>query len=179
VIDLTGIYNALIEQWDKFPNVSRSQFTNGVESRGIATAVEADAYVGHFILAARSLAVLDGDDWDALQTRVQALGLEVAVRAGRKIHAEVLEYVDYKVERLQLQLDGANGLISEADRKLTNGAIGRDWIDANAPGGPQLRADMLDLLDVGIAAETGKRTALLRIKAELEERITKLGGTPT
>jgi hypothetical protein len=109
MINLDGIFNALVEQWTDFPNVSQAQFAAGVESRGIATEDEANLYVGHFISIAVDLSVLDVETWDGLQARVQSVGIERASRAGLIIHSKVRERAAFRIDQLEAEIADLDG----------------------------------------------------------------------
>ena len=175
MIDLTGIYNGLLEQWDQFPSISRAQFTNGIESRGIATAAEADAYVESFAQAALDLALLDVADWDTLQARVAAVGLVRAISASRNIHERVLTFPAYRINLLEVEIAAIDARVEIETRLQTNGTQGRAWLVANGPSG-SLKDDTLTVIDrglgnVGAVIELGDREKTKRL-----EEIARLGG---
>jgi len=175
MIDLDGIFGALVEQWDTTPSATRSQFTGAVESRGIATQVEAELYVSHFLARAVELALLDTGDWINLQGRVQAVGLERATEAGRKIHNDLRERAPFRIDRLTVLVAAHDTAILELDRLKANAEIGRTEIESRFPPNG-LRDDTLAVLGRGINQIDGSRPVLVRRRAKFADELATLEG---
>jgi hypothetical protein len=175
MVDLTGIYNALLEQWEKFPSISQNQFVNGVESRGIATASDANLYVVHFIQAAVDLALLNEPaDWDSLQARVSGVGLERATRASLSIHQRVSDLAEHRIARLEVVIAAFDEAIAELDRLKPNAVLGRAQIESHFPAS-ELRDDTIAVLNRGIGSIDATRPSLIRRRDAFAEELAALG----
>jgi hypothetical protein len=174
VIDLTGIYNALVEQWSQHPNITQQQFVNGVESREIATADQANLYVQHFTQTAVDLMMLDVADWDSLQARVQSVGIDTAARAGTNIHAAVVKLADFRIDALQGQLAEQDAAIAENEAVTVDAVSGREEIFVRFPAS-DTRDRTVFVLNVGIQQMTGSRQRAQRQRQRLVDELAALG----
>lgn len=176
MINIDGIYNALIEYWASpaFPNWSAAQFVSEVNSRGIATSAETTLYLTHFGEVAVSLAMLDAADWTTLQSRVQAVGLERAVSASRLIHQALRRLGAFRIAELQDQLASFTETIATNTTMLANAATGRAQILAQFPSS-QVRNDTVAVLDAGTQMITASLARAERRKAEIEAELEQLG----
>jgi hypothetical protein len=177
-VNIQGIFDGLLEAFALPSAPTLQQFVTSIEQRGIASQDEANAYVTHFLRGAVSLTMLDqGATFDDLMTRARAVELENAVRAARRVHAEVMEFVDYKIEQLQVEHGAVQATLTTAQRVLDNAVVARAWIEANAPGSAQTKADTLLVMDAGVNVQTGFRDIAQRRLDELQIQIERLGGT--
>ena len=177
MIDLQGIFDGLLQFFDKAQNGDREQFITAIVDREIATEGETNVFLNHFLALGVSLAMLNSADFDVLMAKRRAVGLDTAIRAARVIRGKLAEVVEFKIAQLQIGLDQANDYIVLRTTTLANVATARAWIDTNAPA--VLKADTLETLDAGTFKVRGQLAAAQRIAAEKTEEIIKLGGVPT
>lgn len=178
MINFDGIFNALIQQWEQAPSMTRVNFCAQVETQGIATAEDANLYVTNFLSMAQSLALIDDTTWATLQARVAEVGLERAVTAGRIVHERVIELADARVDRLQGNIDALQAEIDEATRVRENALSAKPIIESQFPAS-QVREDTLVCIDRGATILQGlidsANLHIERYQAEID-RIEGTGG---
>ena len=179
MIDLTGIFQGLLEFFEVLPNGTRNQFVNALVAREIATVDEANLWIDKFLGIGEGMALIGAADFDVLMAKARDAGLERASNGARAIFDKLVQLVDFRIQELQGRLDSLRLLLAGIEVQIPLVAQGRIWIEANAPGSVELKAAVLAAIDTGATWLENDQHNLEHLIEQAEIRIEGMGGTPT
>ena len=174
MIDLDGIYNALLEAFRDFPNLNRAKFTSDVVSRGIATAGEVDTFLDNFLAVGYANATLSAADFDVMMALARSVGLTRATNGAAVIYQEMKKLVVIQIVLLESEREETAGHLATQEADKATAEFARDWIAANALGTAEQLTITVNTMNLGIQQREAGIAALTRDVAALDARIQRL-----
>lgn len=178
MIDIQGIYGALIELFGTAPNATRAQFITAVEDRGIATPTETNRFLDKFLEIGAGMGLIASADFDVLTAKVREVGLDRATNGSRVIYDKLIAFVGFKIDELQDQLDAMRAALAETEDDLSRVDSIRTWINNNAPGSSETKTTALRTFDLGKDTLLSRQSIFTVKIVEWEDKIRELGGEP-
>lgn len=173
MINLQEIFNALLQFWVQAPGGTRQQFITALVDREIATEDEGNLYADNFLQSAVELTLLDVADWDVMMTRVAAVRIERAERAGRAIHSRLVNLPVFRVAWLQDKIAKFDAGIADSEATTADAELGKQEILDRFPPST-LRDHTVQVLDHGIHQMGASRLGTVRRRNELADELDSL-----